>query len=361
MLLSGYELGGNSTRKGKNTMKKTKRFLALIGAMLLLLCGCAHASGTDADALVDEHAGVIYYIPQAYQDKGIQIYGGSENIYGYRNSCVFWQYIPEVERLFRQLEQMEESQRTASVVADFYAQMNIHTKYLLDVTVVEEDVYDSLMAQGGTVGQISLFPGAEAFGRKNGFVYLVALPENDTDGMSQEEKALYEECSAYVQTIKNSLELIRPTENTGLPSQMPAFTAKDLNGNTVTNDIFAQKELTVINIWGTFCGPCIGEMPELGQWAGEMPDNVQLIGLVTDISGENDTAHVDLAKQILEKAGADFVNLIPGEDFQSILGWVTGVPTTLFVDSQGNLVGEPIIGADVAGYKSFVEEYLNEH
>lgn len=144
------------------------------------------------------------------------------------------------------------------------------------------------------------------------------------------------------------------------PTQMPAFTAKDLEGNTVTESIFSEKDLTIINIWGTFCPPCIGEMPELGEWAREMPDNVQLIGLVSDISGDDDTEHHDLAVEILEKADAGFLQIIANQDFTPIMQYIIGVPTTLFVDKEGNIVGDPIIGASVDGYKQFVEDYLNE-
>ena len=149
------------------------------------------------------------------------------------------------------------------------------------------------------------------------------------------------------------------TAETGFPSQMPSFTAKDLDGNTVTEDIFAEKDLTVVNIWGTFCNPCIAEMPELGEWAASMPDNVQNVGLIVDISGDEDTKHHDLAVEITEKAGAEFTHIIANADLNAVMQWIVGVPTTLFVDKEGNLVGEPIIGADVDGYKTFVEEYLN--
>ena len=147
---------------------------------------------------------------------------------------------------------------------------------------------------------------------------------------------------------------------TGFPSQMPSFTAKDLNGNTITEEIFGEKELTVVNIWGTFCPPCIAEMPELGEWADSMPDNVQMIGLIIDISGDEDTQHHDLAVSITEMAGVKYTNVIANADFNDVLRWVVGVPTTLFVDQEGNLAGSPIVGADVEGYKTFVEEYLNE-
>lgn len=143
-------------------------------------------------------------------------------------------------------------------------------------------------------------------------------------------------------------------------ASFPSFTATDLNGSTVTESIFGEKDLTVLNIWGTFCGPCIGEMPELGEWAEEMPDNVQLLGLIIDINGEEDTEHRNLAVDITQKAGADFTNLIANTDFAPILKDVVGVPTTLFIDGDGNIVGDPIVGADVEGYKTFVEEYLGE-
>lgn len=143
--------------------------------------------------------------------------------------------------------------------------------------------------------------------------------------------------------------------------KMVSFNSEDLDGNAVTEKIFAEKDLTVVNIWGTFCGPCIQEMPELAAWAKEMPDNVQLIGLVEDINGVNDTEHIKLARQILKEADANFLNIIAGtEDFYDILVSLIGVPTTIFVDKNGNIVGRPIIGANVDGYKKFVEQYLNE-
>lgn len=82
-------------------------------------------------------------------------------------------------------------------------------------------------------------------------------------------------------------------------------------------------------------------------------------GLIVDISGDEDTKHHDLAVEITQRAGAEFTHIIANADFNAVMQWIVGVPTTLFVDKEGNLVGEPIIGADVDGYKTFVEEYLN--
>ncbi|RKJ76056.1 TlpA family protein disulfide reductase [Butyricicoccus sp. 1XD8-22] len=142
--------------------------------------------------------------------------------------------------------------------------------------------------------------------------------------------------------------------------QMPEFSTVDLNGETVTNDLFAEKDLTVLNVWGTFCGPCVAEMPELGEWEKELPENVQLVGLIIDIEGENDTEHHDAAVEITQKAGAEFRHLIANEDFAPFLEGVTGVPTTVFVDKEGKLAGGAILGAQVDKYKEFVEGFVGE-
>ncbi|MDE5699042.1 MAG: TlpA family protein disulfide reductase [Lachnospiraceae bacterium] len=178
---------------------------------------------------------------------------------------------------------------------------------------------------------------------------------NDTDKAKSPESAV-----SVSEGNTEEAEKSGSNAGTGIPSQMPSFTAKDLDGNTVTEDIFGEKDLTVVNIWGTFCPPCIAEMPELGEWADAMPDNVQIVGLIIDISGDEDTKHHDLAVTITETAGVKYTNIIANTDFNDILKWVVGVPTTLFVDQNGAIVGEPIVGANVEGYKTFVEEYLDE-
>ena len=166
---------------------------------------------------------------------------------------------------------------------------------------------------------------------------------------------LFTGCKSEEKEVKEVKEVKEESKG----AEVPSFTAQDLMGNTVTEAVFGEKDLTVVNVWGTFCPPCIGEMPELGEWARSMPDNVQLIGLIIDIEGDADTEHHDLAVEITEKADADFLQIIANEDFSEILNSVYGVPTTFFVDRSGCIVGKAIVGADVEGYKNFVEEYLN--
>ena len=153
---------------------------------------------------------------------------------------------------------------------------------------------------------------------------------------------------------------IHDTPNTAQASpvekNIPAFTAKTITGETVTNEIFAAKKITLVNIWGTFCPPCIGEMPALAEMSRSMPADAQIIGLVCDAS-ENST-QVQRAQKITQQAGADFVNIIPDAQLMKFMENVEAVPTTIFVNSKGEVVGKAIIGADLKGYKNELEKLL---
>jgi len=139
---------------------------------------------------------------------------------------------------------------------------------------------------------------------------------------------------------------------------VPTFSAKTITGEAVTEKIFAEKKITIVNIWGTFCPPCIAEMPELGEMARSMPADAQIIGLVCDAT-EN-SPQIQKAQDILSQAGANFVNIVPDEQLMNFIANVEAVPTTIFVNSKGEVVGKAVIGADVDGYKDELEKLLKE-
>ncbi|MCR5421919.1 MAG: TlpA family protein disulfide reductase, partial [Lachnospiraceae bacterium] len=119
------------------------------------------------------------------------------------------------------------------------------------------------------------------------------------------------------------------TEESSVQTSFEGLDTVDIQGNSITNDFFKQADVTVVNVWGTFCGPCIGEMPELQKWNEEKPDNVQILGIVADISGPQDKEHISLAGSIGDKAGVTFTNIIPDEWlYNNILNSINVVPTT---------------------------------
>ena len=138
---------------------------------------------------------------------------------------------------------------------------------------------------------------------------------------------------------------------------IPSFSAKTIEGKPITNEIFAAKKITVLNIWGTFCPPCIAEMPDLGKMARTIPEDAQIIGLICDAT-EDSPQQIKKALQITQEAGADFVNIVPDEQLLRFMEGVEAVPTTIFINNKGEVVGKAIIGADVDGYKDELKRLL---
>ena len=149
-----------------------------------------------------------------------------------------------------------------------------------------------------------------------------------------------------------------------------SFTSVDMEGNEVSDAIFAEKDVTVVNIWATFCGPCIEEMPELAAWADEMPGNVGIVGIVVDTPPADDEAgdaaeawggdpdNIELAKKICSETGVKYTNILASQSVAKTFENIVAVPTTFIVDKSGDLICPPFVGADVDGYKKAVEDYL---
>ena len=121
---------------------------------------------------------------------------------------------------------------------------------------------------------------------------------------------------------------------------LSSFTAGTLDGGTFTQDDIAAKDVTVLNFWALTCPPCIAEMPELASFAGALPDNVQVVTVCLDGSGNEETV-----SSILDEAGFSGVTLVAGDgDLAALAGNLMYTPTTLVADSAGTLMGDPIIG-----------------
>lgn len=137
------------------------------------------------------------------------------------------------------------------------------------------------------------------------------------------------------------------------------FTTQTLSGEDVTESIFAKADLTMVNIWGTFCGPCIHEMPDIGELGREYADQgVQIVGLISDVSEAGD----ETALEIVEATQADYMHIVASQDLQKgILREVQVVPTTIFVDSEGRQVGDAYYGANSKeGWQEVIEKLLAE-
>lgn len=143
------------------------------------------------------------------------------------------------------------------------------------------------------------------------------------------------------------------------------FAATDLDGNAVDASLFAGYDLTMINVWGTDCGPCIQEMPDLAALHEAYADKgVQVVGLVSDalgMDGSVSESQVADARAIVEETGAAYPHIVPSEDLIFLLQQIFAVPTTFFVDETGAQVGQTYLGAKSEDeWAAIVDELLGE-
>ncbi|MBQ9031824.1 MAG: redoxin domain-containing protein [Parasporobacterium sp.] len=119
------------------------------------------------------------------------------------------------------------------------------------------------------------------------------------------------------------------------------FTATTIDGEEFTQADLMQKDLTILNVWGTYCGPCLKEMPALAEFAASLPENVQLITYCVDAFYKAEEAGA-----ILEENGLDAIVITGGDgDFSRLDAVLQYVPTTLFYNSHGEIAADTIIGS----------------
>ena len=192
---------------------------------------------------------------------------------------------------------------------------------------------------------------------KNYGDFLLDTIESAKDQFSDEEYALLKKSAQEISEIENKLTelekqhpeiLNEETDANGDVQKFPSFEGKDLDGNEVKSDeLFSANAVTVVNFWFTTCSPCVGELGDLDALNKELAEKGgALIGVNAFTLDGDETAIAD-AKDVLAKKGATYQNVY--FDSSSAAGAFTSnifaFPTTYVVDRNGNIVGEPIVGA----------------
>lgn len=189
--------------------------------------------------------------------------------------------------------------------------------------------------------------------------YLLDLVEKSKDELSKEDYDLLKkdvEEIGKIEKIINKKKGIDDQFNKGKKKQsastkelklFPEFKSKDFDGNEVTKEIFKDKKLTLVNFWFNGCAPCVGEIPHLQKLNDEIEKmGGQVIGINTEAK-VGDEEIIKEAKKILKKQGATYKNisLDPDSELGKYAEQIMSYPTSVLVDSDGNIVGDPIVGA----------------
>ena len=192
---------------------------------------------------------------------------------------------------------------------------------------------------------------------KNYGDFLLDTIESAKDQFSDEEYALLKKSAQEISEIENQLTelekqhpeiLNEETDANGDVQKFPSFEGKDLDGNEVKSDeLFSANAVTVVNFWFTTCSPCVGELGELDALNKELADKGGALIGVNAFTLDGDETAIAEAKEVLAKKGATYQNVY--FDSSSPAGAFTAnvfaFPTTYVVDRNGNIVGEPIVGA----------------
>ena len=207
---------------------------------------------------------------------------------------------------------------------------------------------------------------------KNYGEFLLDTIEGSKDQFTDEEYEMLKESATEISNIENKLtelenkypeimqesidgamsvpagsDMTTPPDD-GSMQKFPAFEGKDLDGNTVKSDeLFSANAVTVVNFWFTTCSPCVGELGDLDALNKELADKGGALIGVNAFTLDGDETAISDAKDVLAKKGATYQNVY--FDSSSPAGAFTAnifaFPTTYVVDRNGNIVGEPIVGA----------------
>lgn len=182
--------------------------------------------------------------------------------------------------------------------------------------------------------------------------YYVAVNSDLKEGVDETSARLHQALTADFPDFKQKMVLYNPqpqqkpkkapkADTAAQQAHLRHFETTALSGKTISQAVFADYDLTMVNVWATFCGPCIHEMPDLQELYTRLPKNVNLISICSDYQGNETTA-----SRIIADIKGEFEVLAPNAELTaSLLNHLRAVPTTVFVDSKGNIVGDFQIGA----------------
>lgn len=167
-------------------------------------------------------------------------------------------------------------------------------------------------------------------------------------------------CGKVGDTENEGAEMIS-TETENAESKF-SFEGQDVEGNIISSDILLESKLTMVNVWATYCNPCLREMPGLGELAGEYePEEFQIIGIVSDVQENADQKALDYVSSLIDQTGADYTHLLLNQSlYEAFLTDVAAVPTTFFVNEDGELLDVVVGSLDKEAWEDKINAFLEE-
>lgn len=216
--------------------------------------------------------------------------------------------------------------------------------------------------------EFSLYHNKQQIASQKDYVYYMLTEyQGDISSLQEQDLKAYQTLSGSMETLKQTVS-VYPFDETIVAEAIDqirrtiSFISTTLEGETIDSSLFANADLTVVNFWASYCYPNINETATLQQLKTELEqkyDNVQFVQVVIDTPQPEAEK---IAKQAKQEANADFISIMPDETLGNwILQNLEGLPTTILVNSQAQMVGEKIQGIQsLENYITIIENALSK-
>ena len=317
-----------------------KKIISLLLAVLLLAGTAASLAEGGAERTVDMPiAGMRFTEPaeftgtkgQIHTDEALQLYGSMYYAY--------WTYFAMTE------EELDEVFHDADKAADadyydlFYLISTGEGQTFDDFNSLINNYFDAQYAtQIGQAGDTTFY------------LYMEPADQKFADSLDPEYKEEYLRLAALGDKITAGIECYEPYDP--LVGTKVEFTTTDLDGNEISSaDLFAQNEITMVNIWATWCGPCVNELAELQQIHLRMRDkDCGIVGLLDDDK-------LETARQLIADNGVEYTVILAPENFDDVFP-ITAYPSSFFVSRDGVILDSAVVGAYTELYEAGLDKLL---
>lgn len=185
----------------------------------------------------------------------------------------------------------------------------------------------------------------------------------DTDSIGKDTTVeVQEEIKTQAESSGEELTAEQDAQEESEETYVLTFEASTIDGEALTAECFGDSKLTMINVWATYCNPCLSEMPDLGEIAASYDTaDFQILGIISDVMDESGEEDIEYAKELINQTGANYPHLLLNESlYSNLVGAVSSVPTTFFVNQEGEVLGY-VVGAKSKGdWEAIINELLAE-
>ena len=341
-----------------------KKMLCFLLALVLALSCCAVSLAADVSADLDKVTGAVEFPWLGFRFTPPELYRHTE------------QGVVMMEGAF------DYSETVDFVSCSYYAmsaekfEAYINSKHELPFPLSElwiDDLFNIFIVRKGmTFSEFNTYSGkiftdeevekTREIGKVGDTTYYLMMLGPNPDFLMDVDPAFIEEYTALSEAVDDvisgfSFYEAQPTAdpNADLIGSKLEFTTTDLDGNPVSSaDLFAQNEITLLNIWATWCGPCVGEFEDLqGIYKRMAEKGVGVVGLMIDDD-------VELAREELEEFGVKYPVILAPENLDDLV-FVNAYPTSVFVGKDGTVVAGPVVGALVSKYHTILNEFFRNN